>query len=236
MKITIDNKQRLMTGFLVFIELYKMFLGSFLVIFVPQKCNGLTCTASQTLFRSGFLNITGTACNFLTFTSIGTMYFIELKRESWCIKYLDIDHNKQINNLDHEIECYPKIKREQRSLNKKYLNAIHAAIIMVFVNFVISGFIVILNSEGINTYTSFGSFFLLVSLKLVSAFKIGLQSVQKERNLSAYMKDAVTYNIIDLDYKKETNHYIYPDERGLRKRNINLNMHNVPIVGTISST
>tara|TARA_B110000467_G_C18320896_1_gene485134 strand:+ start:529 stop:1239 length:711 start_codon:yes stop_codon:yes gene_type:complete len=231
MKLTIDNKQRLMTGFLVFIELYKMLMGSFLVIFVPQKCNGLTCTASQTLFRGGLLNMTGTVCNFVTFTSIGTLYFIELKRESWSIKYLDIDHNKPINNLDHEIECYPKIKREQRSLNKKYLNALHGAILMVFINFIISGLIVILNSEGINTYTSFGSFFLLVSLKLASAFKIGLNSVQKERNLSAYMKEPITYNIIDLDYKKETNHYIYPDERGLRKRNINLNMHKMPVVG-----
>ena len=61
MKLTIDNKQRLMTGFLVFIELYKMLMGSFLVIFVPQKCNGLTCTASQTLFRGGLLNMTGTS-------------------------------------------------------------------------------------------------------------------------------------------------------------------------------
>ena len=90
MKLTIDNKQRLMTGFLVFIELYKMLMGSFLVIFVPQKCNGLTCTASQTLFRGGLLNMTGTVCNFVTFTSIGTMYFIELKVFLLLLSFLNL--------------------------------------------------------------------------------------------------------------------------------------------------
>jgi len=38
------------------------------------------------------------------------MYGIEIKREKWCINYLDQDINKSITNLDLEIEKYPNLK------------------------------------------------------------------------------------------------------------------------------
>lgn len=46
------------------------------------------------------------------------MYFIEVKRENWCINYLDIDYSKPTENLDEEIEYYPTFKSEMHALNK----------------------------------------------------------------------------------------------------------------------
>ena len=51
-----------------------------------------------------------------------------MKRENWCIKYLDIDDDKSSNNLDEEIEKYPKYKHEMHQLNRKYLNCTYAAL------------------------------------------------------------------------------------------------------------
>ena len=44
-----------------------------------------------------------------------------MKRENWCIKYLDIDLTKPNNYLDDEIEAYPKYKKQMNLLNKSYL-------------------------------------------------------------------------------------------------------------------
>ena len=75
---------------------------------VPQKCGNRICGATDNFFNGSIINSVGNISNFVTFSSIGTLYFIEMKRENWCIKYLDIDDNKSSNNLDEEIEKYPK--------------------------------------------------------------------------------------------------------------------------------
>ena len=97
-------------------------------------------------------------CNFVTFSAIGTLYFIELNRENWCIEYLDIDDEKNANNLDLEIESYPEYKIKMNKLNKKYVNATYAALFMMVVNFIVSGYTVYRKYTGTNSITSFISF------------------------------------------------------------------------------
>ena len=104
MKLDVDNKQRLMTFLSMSLEFYKVVMGTFLVVFVPQKCEDGVCNMTDNFFNGTILNSAGNICNFVTFTSVGTLYFIELKRENWCIKYLDIDDSISTNNLDEEIE------------------------------------------------------------------------------------------------------------------------------------
>ena len=104
MKLDVDTKQRIMTWTYMMMEIYKVLMGTFLVIFVPQKCGNRICGATDNFFNGSIINSVGNISNFVTFSSIGTLYFIEMKRENWCIKYLDIDDNKSSNNLDEEIE------------------------------------------------------------------------------------------------------------------------------------
>ena len=120
-----DSKQRLTTVLLMCLEFYKVVMGTFLVVFVPQDCNGTICSLTDNFYKDEPLNYAGNACNFITFASIGTLYFIEVKRENWCIQYLDIDDEKSTNNLDTEIEAYPKYKLEMNRLNNNYVYAIH---------------------------------------------------------------------------------------------------------------
>ena len=140
----------------------------------------------------------------MTFASIGTLYFIELKRENWCIKYLDIDEEKSNTNLDLEIETYPAFKKQMNKLNNQYIKVVYIALFLMVVNFAVSGTIVYQNYAGSNTLTTFISFFMLVTMKLYSAYNVGTISVKDERANSAYMKIPKTYNTIDEDHRIST--------------------------------
>ncbi len=201
MKIDVDTKQRIMTSMYMMMEIYKVLMGTFLVIFVPQQCGNKICGSTENFFKGGMINTVGNISNIVTFTSIGTLYFIEMKRENWCIKYLDIDDNKTTNNLDTEIEKYPKYKNEMQRLNKNYLISVYFALFMMIANFIISGFTVYQSYAGPNSITTFISFFMLVSLKLYSSWNVGSLSVKYERANSAYLKEPKTYNTIDEDHR-----------------------------------
>ena len=201
MKLDVDSKQRIMTTMYMMLEIYKVLMGTFLVIFVPQQCGNKICGSTENFFNGELINTIGNISNIATFTSIGSLYFIEMKRENWCIKYLDIDDNKSSNNLDTEIEKYPKYKIDMRSLNKTYLNCTYISLFMMVANFIISGFTVYQSYAGPNSITTFISFFMLVSLKLYNSWNVGSLSVKYERANSAYLREPKTYNTIDEDFR-----------------------------------
>ena len=117
------------------------------------------------------------------------------------LKYLDIDEEKSNTNLDDEIEMYPAFKTQMNKLNSQYIKTVYVALFLMIVNFVVSGSIVYQNYAGSNTLTTFVSFFMLVSMKLYSAYNVGTISVKDERANSAYMKMPKTYNTIDEDHR-----------------------------------
>jgi len=195
-------------------------MGTFLVIFVPQQCNDKICSMNENFFNGTTLNSMGNISNFITFTSIGTLYFIELKRENWCIQYLDIDDEKSTNNLDTEIEAYPKYKAEMARLNTHYIRSVYAALFMMFTNFIISGVTVYQSYAGTNSITTFLSFFMLVFMKIYSSWTVGALSIKNERANSAYMKEPKTYNTIDEDYRIQDS----PEEKTVDIEDIEIEM------------
>ncbi len=201
MKLSVDSKQRVITTCLMFLEFYKILMATFLVLFVPQKCENEVCTITENFFKRDPVHLAALISNFTTFVSVLYFYYIEMKRENWCIKYLDIDLTKPNNYLDDEIEAYPKYKKQMNQLNKSYLKSMYASSTLLIINFGISGTAIGFDYVGTNTITTMVSFFLLISSKLYSAYVTGTDSVKKERALSAYMKTAKTYNTIDEDFR-----------------------------------
>ena len=201
MKLSVDSKQRVTTTCLMFLEFYKILMATFLVLFVPQKCENEVCTITENFFKRDPVHLAALISNFTTFVSVLYFYYIEMKRENWCIKYLDIDLTKPNNYLDDEIEAYPKYKKQMNQLNKSYLKSMYASSTLLIINFGISGTAIGFDYVGTNTITTMVSFFLLISSKLYSAYVTGTDSVKKERALSAYMKTAKTYNTIDEDFR-----------------------------------
>ena len=201
MKLQPDTKQRIFTTLSMFTEFYKVMMGTFLTIFVPQQCEENVCTLSQNFYNVELLHRSAMILNFITFASVLTFYGIEIKRENWCIKYLDIDDNKSNNNLDTEIELYPKYKKHMNKLNKYYLYSLYTSGILLLANFGYSSYSISYDYTGPNTVTSLLSFLMLVTNKLYTSFGIGNESVKNERAFSAYMRTPKTYNTIDTDYR-----------------------------------
>jgi len=187
------------------LEFYKVMMATFLVIFVPQDCDGKVCTLTENFNNSGKIHIGALISNFVTFLFVINFYKNEIFREEWCIKYLDIDPDKPNNNLDEEIEEYPAYKQQMKELNNDYLNSLYISSGLLVSNFTLSGVAIGYNYQGANTLTSIISFLLLLSEKLYSSYTVGAKSVEDERAFSAYMKIARTYNTIDNDYKKDNN-------------------------------
>ena len=200
MKLNVDNKQRIKTGLSFFLEFYKILMGTFLIAFVPQNCDGNVCSMMENIKNTNGLHFAANISNLTTFFAVLHFYYRELKRENWCITYLDIDVDKPNNYLDDQIEKYPIIKKNMRVLNKKYLQSTQIALALLIFNFVISGVSIGYDYVGTNTATTLVSFFMLVITKLNVAYGVGKKSVHDEHALSSYLKTYKTYNTIDTDF------------------------------------
>ena len=71
------------------LEFYKVTMGTFLVIFVPQQCGNDVCSLSQNFSNDAPLNRVALACNFAAFATVLGFYGVEIKRENWSIERID---------------------------------------------------------------------------------------------------------------------------------------------------
>lgn len=206
MKLSQDTNQRIQTFFLLGLEFYKIMMGTFLYVFVPQKCKNEygeddVCSMSQIATRHDIMSIITYVLNTVTFSQVLLFYIIEYKRELWCIKYLDISEDIPNNNLDEEIERYPTYKSKIRKLNRWYMLFSKNAFFWCITNFIFSCIVIIPYSAGLSTITSLIGFIILVLMKMFKSYTNSSQSLMKERVFSAYMLEHKTYNTVDEDYK-----------------------------------
>ena len=111
MKVNIDTMQRIKGGGIFMLEFYKILMGTFLTIFVPRDCGSRVCTLTDNYKDDEIFHRCVFILNCVSFFTVMVLYYSEIKRENWCITYLDIDENKSLENLDTEIERYPEIKK-----------------------------------------------------------------------------------------------------------------------------
>jgi len=201
MKLTVDNKQRLKTGAQFLLEFYKVLMGTFLVAFIPQQCDDGVCAIMDNVNRGTTEYTIGNIYNVLACIAVVALYTIELKRENWCIKYLDIDPSKPNNNLDHEIENYTSLKEKMKKLNHDYLLALMFAMFFLITNFGLSLYVVRDHYITSSSTTNVVGYGLLLSSKLNKAYMIGNTSVKEERAYSGYLTTSKTYNTIDVDFR-----------------------------------
>lgn len=203
MKLSVDNQQRVTALFTMIIELYKVAMGTFLTVFVPQSCgNGIICSLQDNILNTVLFRRIILGMNAFTFLSILSLYFIELRRENWSITYLDIDPGKPNNNLESEIEEYPKIKQEMLVQNNTYIDVFYVSCTLLTINFCVSSIVVIQDNAGMVTLSSLLGFLILIANKMYIVYDVGTKSIENERAFSAYLIIPRTYNTIDEDYRK----------------------------------
>jgi len=204
----IDFIQRVKVSGIFLLQIYKILTGTLLTLFIPQSCeitiNNTTqnkiCSLEQNYENSDVYHQKTLYWNILTMTLFIGYYCIELKRENWSIKYLDIDNNKPDNSLKEIIIKDKKLDNEMDRLNKYYYYTVLITAFAYFINLLLM--IKIINDEyhSSSTISCFMSFSLLVLMKLYSSFTVARESVKNDKMMSAYMNEFVSFNVLDADY------------------------------------
>ena len=180
MTLDVDFAQRLKVGGTFLLELYKVGVGCMLSLFVPQACGDEICTLQQNYEKTHGYNrtalITNTASLFLFFVS----YVVELRRENWAIKYLDVDYEKPDNSLKELIKGEPELEKRMDKLNKIYFYTLAFTGGVYIINLGVMGKILYDDYHSMNTVSCTASFSLLVLMKLYNSLSVAQVSLKND--------------------------------------------------------
>ena len=176
-----DNGQYIYIVFQGIVEAFKIFMASLLAITVVQKCDNSPnkiCTFSDAFKRD---NVASAALiiNAINIFAFVIFYGIELVREVYLIKYLDINKHKGDLHLPNVIASYPKILDGLRKHNVRYDRSIKTLCVITVGNWIISITVIGMHWYSIKTILSLLTNILLISTKLFNARSIAKDSIDK---------------------------------------------------------
>ena len=196
MEFDLDKHQKGKIFFLLMFQTYKIVMGSLLLLFVPQSCDDDICTAGEIITKGELYYKVGIFLNFSTLLSFLYLYITELQRENWFINYLDSNEDFEMNTLDAFL-C--ETENEVIDIyNASYLRSVIWANYFNAANILLSSIIIFAHYGEASTLTSLISFVLLIVTKLHNSYNIAKESHVEKKALSAYMTDAVVFNVLDL--------------------------------------
>jgi len=182
------------------LELYRVMISSFLILFVPQKCSDHVCSYSENMTGDSELYSAGLIFNFITMFSFFIMYIFEIKRENRLITYLEVNKSVASDNdsVQKLIERLPEEKRNSIwTLDKCYQRAGYISIGCFVTNSVLSGVVIYQYYLDNQTTTTFITNIIVMISKLGDVYT----TVNTEKNIfySAYLKGKVQFNDVDPD-------------------------------------
>lgn len=199
-----DFKQKAGSYVAFTLELYRVFMGTLLLFFVPQKCGDELCSFSQITSKTDAMHVGNMSVNLATFAVFFVMYVIELRRENKMISYLEVNKEFPSDNdaVGEALLLLPEKKRKViLNLDGSYQTSCYIAAIFYLANSVYSGFTIYDNYYDSKTTTVFVTNLLFLVGKLVDVY--GLANTKTNIFYSAYLKDKVQYNYADPDKVKE---------------------------------
>ena len=203
--IDIDIYHRFKVGGIFIIQAYKITTGTLLSLFIPQSCGENICTLKENYNNNEIYHSITLYWNIFTTCIFLSYYCIELFREEWSIRYLDIDNNKPDNALKEIIKNEPILDKKMDKLNIYYYNLLLITCFSYFVNILLTIKIINDKYHSISTLSCFASFVLLVLMKLYNSMVVARESIKNDKMMSAYMVEFISYNVLDEDYINKKN-------------------------------
>jgi hypothetical protein len=228
MIVSTNLKERLKTAGLLFLQSYKILMGTMISVFVPQKCyventdEFKLCTMTENFNNDEYNHRVTLLFNGFTAASFILLYLVEMRRETWLIKHLDIDHSLADNNLENIVykkkallkmnndnipnnhnnviiinKDLEKISRDLIKYNKRYFYGSLATSTVFLVNNLASINILKNNHYGSTTLNTYISFLMLIMMKLYNAVSVSYRSKRDTKALSAYMIEFSSFNTLD---------------------------------------
>ena len=209
-----DFQQKTSSYITFTLEMYRVLMGTLLLLFVPQKCGDDLCSMSQILSQNDAKYIGNISVNIMTFLAFFLMYTVELRRENKMISYLEVNKEFPCDNdaVGEALLLLPEEKRNVvLNLDGSYQKACYIAALFYISNSVYSGLTIYENFYDSKTTTVFITNLLFLLGKLIDVY--GLANTETNIFYSAYLKDKVQYNYADPDKIK-------PEERVLELTDI----------------
>lgn len=212
MKVDQDIIQRFKVFGIFSLQVYKVMTGTMLSLFVPQACYESIGDGSDMIETIGVCSITqnfenneiyhqvNLYWNFISFFCFIFCYVLELRRENWAIKFLDIDNNVSDNNLKQTLTEEPKLDKHMDHLNNMYFRGLVITSGVYLINVLLMMKILYDDYHSMSTISCFISFVLLVEMKLYNSLSVAYQSLKNDKMMSAFMSEFVSYNVLDADY------------------------------------
>ena len=200
-KLSDQDFTQKMSVYISFIfELYRVVMGSFLILFVPQKCGEDSCTIFQPVNAGNRLNDAAFGVNILTFCLFLGMYYAEIKRETQMITYLHVNTEEPCDN-DAVGQALCKLPEEKKlsilRWDKLYLRSGQFALVGFIANAVLSSIAIYENFLDGKTTSSLITNILFMLLKIHETQSI----TNTDQNIfySAYLNERVQFNDVDPD-------------------------------------
>ena len=207
-----DFQQKAGVTITVALELYRVLIASFLILFVPQTCGDHVCsisenaqTGSDPLYNAGF------SFNCITLIAFIAMYFAEIKREGKLIAYLDVNPRCKSDN-DSVGEVLARLPEYRKTAilfyDGLYQKTGYFALTCFIVNTALSGCVVSKYYLDDKTTSTFITSVLFMITKMADVYS----TVKTEKNIlySAYLKGKVQYNDLDADKEGERSSPLTP--------------------------
>jgi hypothetical protein len=198
-----DFIQRITVIAEVIIEMYRVVTGTFLIMFVPQNCNGNICNFTQNVFIGKPEYDAIFIINIITLFVFIIMYYIEMNRENQLINYLDVNTSMS-NDNDMVGEVISKLDSKKKEsilfIDKCYIYSGFASLFFFALNTIFSGIIIFSHYLDNKTYTTFITNILFMAIKLYYVYCV----VTTKENVfySAYLRNFIQYNDLDETEKK----------------------------------
>ena len=216
-----DIIQRIKVAGIFLLQVYKVTTGTMLSLFIPQSCSidvvddsvnnsvsmpndgSRICSLKENFDNADGYHKTVLYWNAFSWITFFTYYLVELRREEWSIKYLDIDNDKPDNALKEIIVKEPQLDKKMDRLNLWYYRTLLFNCGVYGINLGLSAKLVKDGYHSSSTISCFASFSLLVLMKLYNSLEVARQSVKNDKMMSAYMSEFVSYNVLDSDYLED---------------------------------
>jgi len=202
-ELTQDTRQYISMMGILCIEAYKIIVGSFLLLFLPQECDKMkVCTISENLATNNMVYNIGIGFNLATFISFLAMYYYEIVRETRLIKYLEVnpalprDNSSVQSNL---IDMDPDDLDLILSSDSLYQMFSYNALFWFIFNSVYSAVSIFSADKYLDNQTNivFLTNILFLSTKIYEAYTIS--NTEEYVYYSAYLSRRIQFNDIDPD-------------------------------------
>ena len=197
-----DNKQKIGMYIAFIMEFYRVLMGSFLILFVPQKCDNEICGLFENVITGNPVIDTAFSLNIAVFSLFMAMYYAELTRENKMINYLHVNPELPRDNeaVGEALVNLPEEKRQSILFwDKRYQTTGRIAMVGFIVNLGLSGYAIFLNYLDNKTVTVFLTNALFMGLKLNDVKTVTETDINIF--LSAYLTRKIQYNDVDPDKK-----------------------------------